>query len=84
MLRPQRVHGEPNAVSQPACEHSPILAIRVEHEYGRPIGLVAPRALHQLGLVVPHMFSCSARTQDRSDYDKVRYRGKAGRSAEGL
>src|SRR5262245_11382872 len=40
----QWVHGEPNAVSQPACEHSPIPARRVEHEDGRAIGLVAPRA----------------------------------------
>src|SRR5262249_59969228 len=40
----QRVHGEPNAVSQPTCEHSPIPARRVEHEHGRAIGLVAPRA----------------------------------------
>src|SRR5262249_35463535 len=29
----QRVHGEPNAVSQPTCEHSPIPARRVEHEH---------------------------------------------------
>src|SRR5215468_8984642 len=40
----QRVHGEPNAVSQPTCEHSLIPARRVEHEHGRAIGLVAPRA----------------------------------------
>src|SRR5215471_13175567 len=40
----QRVHGEPNAVSQPTCEHSPIPARRVEYEHGRAIGLVAPRA----------------------------------------
>src|SRR5262249_53711411 len=40
----QRVHGEPNAVSQPTCEHSPIPARWVEHEHGRAIGLVAPRA----------------------------------------
>src|SRR5260370_18830766 len=39
----QRVHGESNAVSQPACEHSPISALRVA-EHGRAIGLFAPRA----------------------------------------
>src|SRR5713101_9532068 len=40
----QLVHGEPDAVSQPAREHSLIPALRVKHEYGRAIGLVAPRA----------------------------------------
>src|SRR5215831_13577151 len=40
----QRVHSEPNAVSQPTCEHSPIPARPVEHKHGRAIGLVAPRA----------------------------------------
>src|SRR6266852_5421025 len=40
----QRVHGEPDAVSQPACEHPPIPALRVKHKYGRAIGLVAPGA----------------------------------------
>src|SRR4051812_10012105 len=39
-----RVYGEADAISHPACEHSPILALRVKHEYGRATGLVAPRA----------------------------------------
>src|SRR5258708_25542014 len=39
----QRVHGESDAVSQPACEYSPIPALWVEHDHGRAIGLVAPR-----------------------------------------
>src|SRR5262245_65065839 len=34
----QRVHGKANAVSQPACGHSPITALRVEHEDSRAIG----------------------------------------------
>src|SRR5437660_10601039 len=42
----QRVHGESDAVSQPACEYSPIPALRVEHEHGRAIGLVAPSTAH--------------------------------------
>src|SRR5262245_7652205 len=40
----QRVHGEPDTVSQPAREYSPIPARRVEHEHRCAIRLVAPRA----------------------------------------
>jgi hypothetical protein len=54
----QWVHGESNAVSQSAREHSSIAALRIKYEYGRAMSLIAPRTAQAM-LSIP--------TRDRGD-----------------
>src|SRR6516165_4092857 len=72
-----RMHGEANAVSQTACEYSPIPALRIEHEHGRAIGLAAPRSPQTMlrfptcdrgGIALAHPFAVVRCRADRDEH----------------
>src|SRR5258705_9387375 len=72
-----RMHGEPDAVPEPGCEHAPISSVRIEDEHSRAIGVRALGAAETVrrlpardrgGIAFTHALAVIRRRSDRDEH----------------